>query len=213
MRVLLKIGLFCFLSVLLVACSTVSSLVSGTSKAKVVSLNPQLTLTENIGEPVAGKQAEWLTEKIKTVSQELTKIHGARIFTLRDDQVIKVMIPASVLFLPNDTILKPTVSETLTPILSQVKSKEFDLIVAGYMDDSGRADYTHKITKSRANATVRWFAIAGIEPTAMITYAFGSEHPRRPNTSTAFRAENRRIEFILIPSQTLLHSRKSGIFR
>ncbi len=212
MRVLLKIVLL-LCPVVFVACSTVSNLVGGGGKTRTVALNQQLTLAENIGEPLEEKQAAWLSEKVKSVSLNLVKIPDVRVFTLRDDQVIKLLVPASSLFAPNDSVLKPSVSEILMPVLPQVKSGEFNLIVAGYMDDSGKPEYTQKMTELRSAATARWFIDSGIDTSAVITYAFGSEQPRQPNTSVQARAENRRIELYLLPSQYLLDSRKQGLFR
>lgn len=212
MQILLKIVLL-LCSVIFVACSTVNNLVGGGGKTKTIILDPQLSLAENIGEPLDEKQAEWLSEKVKSISLELVKIPDIRVFTLRNDQVVKLLIPASSLFAPNDSVPKSSVSEILTPVLSQVKSGEFNLIVAGYMDDSGKPDYTHKITELRADAIARWFIDSGVDTAAIITYAFGSEQPRQPNTSVRSRAENRRIELYLLPSQSLLDSQKRGLFR
>lgn len=213
MRILLRSILLCFCLVVFMACSTVNNLIGSVGKTKTVDFNPQLSLTENIGEPLEGKQAEWLSEKIKSLSQELTQIPNVRVFTLRNDQVIKLLIPASSLFAPNDSILKPTVSEILTPVLSQVKSKEFNLLIAAYMDDSGKPEYTHKMTELRSEATSQWFFKSGTDTASIVTYAFGSEQPRRPNTSVQARAENRRIELYLLPSQSLLSSQRHHFFR
>ena len=197
----------------LVACSTVSNLVGGAHKTKEVVFDAQLTLEENVGEPWEGKHLEWLPETVKELSQELTAIPDVRVFTLRDDQVVKLLIPASSLFAPNDSVLKPSVSEILSPMLLPVQSKEYNLIIAAYMDDSGKPEYTQKMTQLRAEATARWFIQAGIDTASVITYAYGSEYPRRPNSSVQARAENRRIELFLLPSQALLDSQKRGFFR
>lgn len=70
--------------------------------------------------------------------------------------------------------------------------------VGGHTDSDGSDATNLLLSERRAAAVVRYLSAKGIEPARMVTRGYGEALPIVPNTSSADKARNRRIEFQVI---------------
>lgn len=202
---------------LLSSCAQVGRLVNsgkpGIHKSMATQFSPDATMEANIGQPVTGKTAVNLRKKVASDMRMVQKLKGIDVSSVREGEVIRITLPASVLFEPNDSVLWGRAALTLRPLIRYADPSLYGrLVVAGYMDDTGSSAYTQRLSAVRAEAVARWFRAEGRPGVRIITYAFGSRDPLYPNISEVNRSRNRRIVLYLIPDEEMLVKARRGKF-
>ena len=91
-------------------------------------------------------------------------------------------------------------SETgkLSEVAAFVKSSSKQLIIAGFTDERGTAEYNRGLGEKRAQAVRSWLISHGATAGRIQTTRFGSEMPADEGHSEAAWAANRRAEFGVI---------------
>jgi outer membrane protein OmpA-like peptidoglycan-associated protein len=101
-----------------------------------------------------------------------------------------------------------TGSSVLTPdsyaVLNQVAAsllanRDIRIEIAGYTDNTGPIGVNLRLSQSRAAAVRAYLARKGVTPTRMLARGYGSRGPVASNTTTAGRAQNRRVELHKLP--------------
>lgn len=132
--------------------------------------------------------------------------------TGNNEGVLKVTIPARVLFAQNDTIMLSSADAFLRPFLRLVKGNDAvsTVIVAGYSDNNGSDRYVNTLSGGRARQVHRWFARQGVGPADLHSFGFGNKVPRNANETIAQREKNRRISLYFVPTKKALRWAKRG---
>lgn len=146
------------------------------------------------------------TQKLKSNRQLEFALTGS------NEAVLKVTIPARLLFSQGDTVLVSSAENQLRPLLPLLKGPEAvaTVIVASFSDNNGSDNYLNKFSTSRASAIHRWLAKQGVGPTYIHSYGFGNKVPRNQNANIRERERNRRISLYLVPNKSLLRDAKKG---
>ncbi|BBG65925.1 outer membrane protein A precursor [Hydrogenimonas sp.] len=71
----------------------------------------------------------------------------------------------------------------------------------GYTDSDGSAAYNLKLSAKRAEAVKKELISRGIEASRITTKAYGEENPVASNDTPEGKAQNRRVEAVLIPTR------------
>ncbi len=71
--------------------------------------------------------------------------------------------------------------------------------ISGHTDNFGSDTYNDRLSTARAQAVVTWLGNRGISAERLKALGFGSKKPLEPNTTSAGRQRNRRIEMQIIP--------------
>jgi outer membrane protein OmpA-like peptidoglycan-associated protein len=71
------------------------------------------------------------------------------------------------------------------------------LTIAGYTDDTGRADTNRELSQKRANAVKAYLEEQGVQSSRIASVGRGESNPVASNDTTEGRAENRRVEITL----------------
>jgi len=70
--------------------------------------------------------------------------------------------------------------------------------IHGHTDNVGSAGYNQKLSQRRAQAVVDYLAGLGIAQTRLTPRGFGLTRPVAPNETPEGRAQNRRVEFVVV---------------
>lgn len=76
-----------------------------------------------------------------------------------------------------------------------LKGSQASLIIAGFTDARGTAEYNRALGEKRAGAVRERLISMGVSPQRIQTVSFGLELPVDPGTSESAYAQNRRAEF------------------
>lgn len=71
------------------------------------------------------------------------------------------------------------------------------LEIAGHTDDSGKADKNRELSQARAEAVRAYLIKQGVDGARLTSVGYGPDKPVASNDTTAGRAKNRRVEFVL----------------
>ena len=71
---------------------------------------------------------------------------------------------------------------------------ERKVIVEGYTDSTGSAEYNQRLSERRADAVRMALVKMGVDPQRIVSQGYGKEYPVASNSDSAGRAMNRRVE-------------------
>ena len=74
----------------------------------------------------------------------------------------------------------------------------YKISLEGHTDSIGTDAYNQKLSERRANAVKTWLVGKGVEAAKITTAGFGKTKPVADNKTKAGRAENRRVEVLVL---------------
>jgi chemotaxis protein MotB len=127
-----------------------------------------------------------------------------RVRVVRGRMVIE--LPAGILFDSGRAELKPEGQQVLTQVatvLRQIGSRDF--LVAGHTDNQrigrgGRYEDNWDLSAARATTVVRFLAQNQVPADHLGAAGYAEFQPARPNDTEENRAQNRRVEIVLMPN-------------
>ena len=171
----------------------------------------ELSLDENIATPEIRNDKQ--ADRVQDYQYEMAvafKKANFDVEVMRDDEVIVVTIPASLLFDANDTVLNKLGEAQLKPFLSMLTNPGFyKMLLVMHSDNTGSSAYTLNLTRQRVNAIFDWFEENG-SVDYVVPYALGETDPIVDNNSVENRKLNRRLEIYLVPDKVMLQQAKEG---
>jgi len=75
---------------------------------------------------------------------------------------------------------------------------EFKLQIAGHTDSIGSESHNLRLASDRAGSVVAYLTSHGVAPERLTTVGYGSAKPVATNATEEGRAQNRRVEFVLV---------------
>ncbi|MDE6717996.1 MAG: OmpA family protein [Muribaculaceae bacterium] len=137
--------------------------------------------------------------------------NGCNVETFRNKEVLLITIPASKLFYPNSTELRPDAANLLNPVTRYLKEPDmYRVLIVMHTDNTGSEAYRERITEERSTAVFDWFEGKGLDTEYLFSYAYADEMPLKENNSMSNRDTNRRLEIYLVPGQKMVDQAKKG---
>ncbi len=164
-----------------------------------------MDLEENLTLPKVGDAArKSVVRYMDNLGKTLAK-RGYIVDMTRDDEVLLVTIPTDNLFFPNDTLLMPTATALLRPLVEQLKDPMmFKLVYSVHTDDTGSHKYNMDLSHLRNNSLYDWLLDNIDQDLIVIPYEMGDTDPIATNDTRTGRKENRRVEFFFIPGPKMI---------
>jgi len=98
------------------------------------------------------------------------------------------------------TTIDPASSPALTEVASLLKENPDILLeIGGHTDNEGPASANREFSLQRAEEVKAYLVSQGVPASRLITKGYGKLHPVASNRTAEGRAENRRIEFKVLP--------------
>lgn len=159
---------------------------------------------------IGKKQQSYVRTHMRKVAESLYR-EGFDVETMREGEVVILVIPTDGLFLPNESQLYPSASKTLDKIRKYFTPKgQYKIIFAVHSDNTGSDDYLFSLTEGRVNALLDFYQDRGVEVEDIIGFPMGASEPLNDNDTRAERAENRRIEVYIVPDEGLINLAKNA---
>ena len=137
--------------------------------------------------------------------------NGCNVENFRNKEVLLITVPASKLFYPNSTDLRPDASNFLNPIKRYLKEPDmYRVLLVMHTDNTGSEGYREEITEKRSTAVFDWFDNQNLDTEYLFSYAYADEMPLVENNSMSNRDRNRRLEIYLVPGAKLADQAKKG---
>jgi outer membrane protein OmpA-like peptidoglycan-associated protein len=114
-----------------------------------------------------------------------------------------VSMPESILFaVDSSTVSSNLRSDLLTVASSLQKYPDSRVQVIGHTDNTGGAAYNQGLSERRANAVANVLSEGGVSFSRMETIGRGEDQPIASNLTEDGRAQNRRVEIVILPTAT-----------
>ena len=99
----------------------------------------------------------------------------------------------------NKTELLPESFAELDKVVQFMLEEDIKQIeISGHTDSEGTDPYNLKLSQGRASSVVNYLAARGIKSERMVAVGYGESRPVDSNATEAGKAQNRRVEFLLI---------------
>lgn len=85
-----------------------------------------------------------------------------------------------------------------------------NIVIYGYTDNKGAADYNLKLSQDRANAVKAYLTKKGLAASRFTTTGMGMADPIESNDTDAGRSKNRRVEFAITANDKMVQDAQNG---
>lgn len=111
-----------------------------------------------------------------------------------------VTLPEDVTFDTASDFVRPDLQAELTKVAASLqKYPETSVQVIGHTDSEGDASYNQSLSERRANAVSSVLQSGGVSSGRIATTGRGEDEPAASNLTPEGRAQNRRVEIVVIP--------------
>ncbi len=101
----------------------------------------------------------------------------------------------SIQFEVGKDVIKPTSFLQLNEVVKILNEySDYHLLIEGHTDNTGTAEKNQILSDKRAAAVKKYFTDKGIEQSRLVSTGYGLTKPVVPNTNSANKAKNRRVE-------------------
>ena len=130
------------------------------------------------------------------------KLTGTGVQVARDGDNIRLIMPNSITFNTNESVIKTSANNVLDSVA--LVAKEYDktrLQIVGYTDSTGNDKINQPLSERRAAAVANYLALRGVQGSRISSYGAGAANPIASNATADGKAQNRRVEITLINAQ------------
>lgn len=128
------------------------------------------------------------------------KLEASGVSVSRDGENIILNMPGNITFASNETVLRSDFLPVLDSVAEVLKEFKSTMIqVGGHTDSTGTDQYNLLLSQQRAQSVTNALLRFGVGQLRIDTVGFGKTQPIASNATESGRAQNRRVELILLP--------------
>ncbi|MDR2213350.1 MAG: OmpA family protein, partial [Pseudomonadales bacterium] len=117
----------------------------------------------------------------------------------RNGDQLNLIMPGNITFNTDQFDIRPQFYPVLDSVAQVLyKYKDTRLVVNGFTDSTGGADYNYNLSTRRATSVSNYLATRGVDQNRLISQGMGPSQPIASNDSEAGRAQNRRVELQIV---------------
>ncbi len=151
------------------------------------------------GAAVGGGIGYYQDQQEAKLRKQLT---GSGVQVRRVGDTITLVMPGNITFDVDQSAIKPSFTSVLDSVAVVVKEYNNTVVdVKGYTDSTGSFEHNQNLSESRAESVARYLMNRGVNQARIRTTGYGPRNPVASNDTAQGRAQNRRVEIDLIPTQ------------
>ncbi|MBS1532441.1 MAG: OmpA family protein [Bacteroidetes bacterium] len=156
-----------------------------------------------IGGAVGGTAGAFIGKRMDKQADELKQnVPGATVTRMGEGIIVK--FDSGLLFGAGSAALTPDAQTNLQNLASSLhQNAETNVIIIGHSDNTGTPPQNMAISLKRAQTVKDFLASKGVDPARVTTLGKGDTEPIADNTTEAGRAQNRRVEVVIIASERM----------
>ncbi|TDS13854.1 OmpA family protein [Sphingobacterium paludis] len=165
------------------------------------------------GAAIGGVAGGLIGKKMDRQAKEIeNEVAGAQV--IKSDEGIIVKFDEGILFDFNSSSLKAAAKTNINKLVTTLnKEPGTEILVIGHTDNRGTLDVNQKISESRANAVKAYAVSQGLGGARIKTQGKNYSEPLASNDTDAGRAENRRVEIVIVAGDKMIKEAESEASR
>lgn len=131
-----------------------------------------------------------------------SQISDSRIRVINEGDRLRVVMPEGILFAVDSDAVQPSIRGDLFAVaenLNRYPNTRVDVV--GHTDSTGSAAYNQALSERRAAAVAAVLRSGGVASGRIAAYGLGETQPIASNLTPEGRAQNRRVEILIIPTR------------
>ena len=163
-----------------------------------------------VGGAVGGTAGGLIGHKMDKQAAEIKQtVPGATV--TRAGEGILVKFDSGILFDVDKTDLKPDAQNSLKQLaVSLQNNPQTNILVVGHTDSLGTAAHNMDLSIRRANAVKLFIDQQGVNSARLTTQGKGETEPIASNSTAAGRAQNRRVEIVIVANDQMKQNAAQG---
>ncbi|WP_202405954.1 OmpA family protein [Hufsiella ginkgonis] len=163
-----------------------------------------------IGGAIGGTAGAFIGRKMDRQAEEIRKtVPGAEVISADEGLIVK--FDSGILFDTNKSDLKSNAMTNIANLATTMKNNpETNILVIGHTDGDGTDAYNQTLSEARANAVRNYAVTQGIAGARLTTVGKGESEPIGDNTTAAGKAQNRRVEIVIVANDQLKQEAKAS---
>lgn len=152
-----------------------------------------------IGATVGGLIGRQMDNQEAQLRQQMA---GTGVEVQRQGDTIRLQAPENITFDTSSAQLKPQFRPVLTQLASSIQQYPGTVVqVEGHTDSTGSASFNQALSENRANSVRSYLVQQGVDANRLVAVGYGASRPVADNGTVAGRAQNRRVEVLIVPEQ------------
>lgn len=138
----------------------------------------------------------------KQAAELQAEINDSRVRIVNEGNQLRVVMPEGILFATDSATVQGAIQNDLYAVADNVNRYPNSRIeVIGHTDNTGSAAYNQDLSDRRAGAVAAVLRGAGVSGARIVAYGRGESMPVASNLTPEGKAQNRRVEILIIPTQ------------
>jgi outer membrane protein OmpA-like peptidoglycan-associated protein len=152
-----------------------------------------------VGATVGGLIGRQMDQQEAELRREMA---GSGVEVMREGDTIRLQAPENITFDTNRADIKPQFGPVLDQVARSIRQYPGTLVqIEGHTDATGSAAYNQTLSENRAASVRSYLVQRGVEANRLIAVGYGMTRPIADNATAAGRAQNRRVEILIVPEQ------------
>lgn len=163
-----------------------------------------------IGGAIGGTAGAYIGRKMDRQAEEIKQtVPNAEV--IREGEGIIVKFDSGILFDVDQSALKAAARTNIENLATSLKNNpETTILIVGHTDATGTDAYNYRLSERRAAAVKAYTVSQGISSSRLTTEGRGETEPIADNTTDAGKAQNRRVEIVIVANEKLKAEAKTS---
>lgn len=163
-----------------------------------------------LGGAIGGTAGAVIGRKMDRQAEEIKQtVPNAEV--IREGEGIIVKFDSGILFDVNKSDLKTVARTNIENLSTSLKNNpETTILIVGHTDATGSDDYNKRLSERRAGAVKAYAQSQGISEMRLSTEGRGENEPIADNDTETGRAQNRRVEIVIVANETMKQEAKAS---
>lgn len=156
-----------------------------------------------VGGAIGGTAGAFIGRKMDKQAEEIKNtVPGAEVIKAGEGLIVK--FDSGILFDFNKANLKDAARTNIANLATSMKNNpETNIMVIGHTDDVGSDSYNYSLSEKRAQSVKDFAVTNGVSSSRITINGKGESEPIADNTTETGRAQNRRVEIVIVANEKL----------
>ncbi len=150
-----------------------------------------------VGASVGGLVGRQMDQQERELRQDM---EGTGVDVQRQGDTIRLQAPESITFATDSAEIRPQFRRTLDELAASIQQYPNTVVrVEGHTDSTGSASHNQNLSLNRAESVTSYLSRSGVESSRLQPVGYGFSRPIATNDTAEGRAQNRRVEILILP--------------